>query len=259
MTIGSEAELVLPAGLKFTGPQGSRKMLELMHNPTDGSELGMLTNLNLDWFITFDFSDSGYIKDADKEKLNAKDILSSLREGNDAANEERRKRGWTPINIVGWHTEPFYNKDTHNLEWCIQGEADGHMIVNYNTRILGRGGVMSANLMVDPQDLDKTLVDVKKILGGFSYVQGKKYSEWRAGDKVAKYGLAALVVGGAVGVAAKLGILAKIAASLGKLWKAIVVGLIAAAAGLKRMLFGGKKQAPPPSAAPPKDPPASVG
>jgi uncharacterized membrane-anchored protein len=113
---------------------------------------------------------------------------------------------------------------------------------------------MSANLMVDPQDLDKTLVDVKKILGGFSYIPGKKYSEWRAGDKVAKYGLAALVVGGAVGVAAKLGILAKIAASLGKLWKAIVVGLIAVGAGLKRMLFGGKKQA-----SPPKNPPTSAG
>jgi uncharacterized membrane-anchored protein len=261
-TIGNEAELKLAPGLQFTGPVGARKMLEMMHNPTDGSELGLLTNENLDWFVLFEFEDSGYIKDAAKEKLDAKAMLESIREGNESSNQARKERGWAPIQITGWHTAPFYNKETNNLEWCIQGESQGHKIVNYNTRILGRGGVMSANLLVDPEELDKTLVTSKEILTGFSFLPGKKYSEWRSGDKIAKYGLTALVVGGAVGAAAKLGFLAKIAASLGKLWKAIILGLIALGAGIKRFLFGGKKkeQSPPSGMQPPPsgtEPPAA--
>jgi uncharacterized membrane-anchored protein len=253
--IGAQAEIEVPAGMRFTASDGTRKMLELMHNPTDGSELGLFTNNGLDWFITFEFSDIGYVKDADKEKLDADGILDSLRKGNDAANDARRERGWAPIQIVGWYTPPFYNTSTNNLEWCIKGESQGHPIINYNTRILGRGGVMSANLMVSPEELTATLPVVKKLLSGFTFLPGKRYSEWRSGDKVAKYGLTALVVGGAVGVAAKVGLLAK----LGKLWKALILGLLALGGGIKRLLFGRKAETAAPPAAPPAPPPTQQG
>ncbi|HEY0713931.1 MAG TPA: DUF2167 domain-containing protein, partial [Polyangia bacterium] len=219
--IGDQARINVPLGMRYTGRDGTQKMLELMHNPTYGTELGLLTTNGFEWFLNFEFSDIGYIKDADKEKLDAEAILESIREGNEAGNEARRERGWAPINIVGWQTPPFYNKETNNLEWCIKGESEGRTIVNYNTRILGRGGVMSANLMVAPEKLAEVLLVVKQLLSGFSFIEGKRYAEWRSGDKIAKYGLTALVVGGAVGVAAKVGFLAK----LGKLWKPIILGL----------------------------------
>jgi uncharacterized membrane-anchored protein len=244
--IGNQAALKVPEGARFVGAADTRKMLEMMHNPTNGSELGLLTNNQLDWFVIFEFEDIGYVKDADKEKLDGQAILESLREGNEAGNEERKKRGWSPITIVGWHTVPFYNKETNNLEWCIKGASEGHDIVNYNTRILGRGGVMSANLLVAPEELDTTLPNIKAILKGFSYSEGQKYSEWKSGDKIAKYGLSALVVGGAVGVAAKLGLLGKLAASLGKLWKFVIMGFIGIGAALKGLIFGKKKEPPAP-------------
>ena len=152
-----------------------------MHNPTSGTELGILTDKDLDIFVLFEFEDIGYVKDADKEKLDGDDILKSIREGNESSNEARKERGWPAITIVGWHTPPFYNRETNNLEWCIKGESQGHTIVNYNTRILGRRGVMSANLMVDPEKLDATLPVVKKLLGGYSFVEGKRYSQYVLG------------------------------------------------------------------------------
>jgi uncharacterized membrane-anchored protein len=249
--VGPQARIAVPQAMRFTAGDGTRKMMELMHNPTDGSELGLLTPDDLAWFLTFDFSDIGYVKDADKEKLDADAILDSIREGQEEANQARKQRGWSPINVVGWHTAPFYNKETHNLEWCIKGESEGRPVVNYNTRILGRGGVMSANLMVAPERLDATLPVIKKILSGFQYQEGKRYAEWRSGDKIAKYGLTALVVGGAVGLAAKAGLLAK----LGKLWKPIIIGLIALGGALKgllgRLLGRSRQAAPAPESPPP--------
>jgi uncharacterized membrane-anchored protein len=245
--VGNQAEIKVPEGARFTDAAGTRKMLEMMHNPTGGSELGLLTNEEMDWFVIFEFEDIGYVKDADREKLDGQAILESLREGNEAGNEERKKRGWAPITIIGWHTAPFYNKETNNLEWCIEGASEGHDIVNYNIRILGRGGVMSANLLVAPEQLDATLPVIKTILKGFSYSEGQKYSEWKSGDKIAKYGLSALVMGGAVGVAAKLGLLGKLAASLGKLWKFVIMGFIGIGAALKGLIFGKKKEPPAPT------------
>ena len=254
--IGGHAEIKVPEGFSYTGASGAQKLLELMHNPTSGTELGIITDKSLDVFVLFEFEDIGYVKDADKEKLDGDDILKSIKEGNESSNEERKKRGWPAINIVGWHTPPFYNHETNNLEWCIKGESEGHTIVNYNTRILGREGVMSANLMVDPDKLDETLPVVKKLLTGYTYVEGKRYSQYVTGDKVAKYGLAALVVGGAVGLAAKTGLLAKLALMLGKLWKAVILGIVALGAGIKKVLFGRKEPPPGPPASPP---PAAAG
>jgi uncharacterized membrane-anchored protein len=49
---------------------------------------------------------------------------------------------------------------------------------------------------------------------GFSYKSGKTYAEFRPGDKIAQYGLAALIGGGAGAAAVKLGL-------FGALWKFI--------------------------------------
>jgi uncharacterized membrane-anchored protein len=257
--IDNHAEIQVPAGYAYTGGSGAQKLLELMHNPTSGTELGILTDEKLEMFLLFEFEDIGYVKDADKEKLDGDDILKSLRAGNEESNKARKQRGWSEIEITGWHTPPFYNPQTNNLEWCIQGASNGHTIVNYNTRILGRQGVMSANLMVDPEQLGATLPVAKKLLAGFTYVEGKKYSQFLPGDKVAKYGLTALVVGGAVGIAAKTGFLAKIALSLGKLWKLLIFGLIGIGVAIKKFLFGGHKSerpaAPPPAMGPPPQAP----
>jgi uncharacterized membrane-anchored protein len=248
VSVGDHAELKVPEGFAYTASAGAQKLLQLLQNPTNGSELGILTNTKLDWFLLFEFEDIGYVKDADKEKLDAEEILESIRSGNEAGNEARAERGWPPIKIVGWHTKPFYNQATNNLEWCIKGESEGRPIINYNTRILGRRGVMSANLLVGPDALEAALPVLKEVLAGYAFTGGQRYGEWKSGDKVAKYGLSALVVGGAVGVAAKMGLLAKIAASLGKAWKAIIIGLIAIGAGLKKLLTRRKpdEPAPPP-------------
>jgi len=237
--VGDLATLALEPGLRFTGRQGTRTLLELMQNPADGSDLGLLTTDSLDWFVIFDFDDVGYVENADQEALDSDDLLDSLKEGNVYANEARAERGWPPISIVGWHTEPFYNAESKNLEWCIEGVVDGRRLVNYNTRILGRRGVMSANLLVSPEELDEVLPEIRRILTGFAFSEGQSYAEFRAGDKIAQYGLGALVVGGAVGVAAKMGLLAKLGTFLAKAWKFVIFGLLAFGAGLKRLFQRG--------------------
>ena len=60
-------------------------------------------------------------------------------------------------------------------------------------------------------------------------------AEWVSGDKVAAYGLAALVAGGAGAAAVKVGLFASLAKVIAKGGKAIVLLLIGLGAGLKKL------------------------
>ncbi|HEY6969355.1 MAG TPA: DUF2167 domain-containing protein [Candidatus Angelobacter sp.] len=240
--LGDVAQLKIPAGYKFTGKAGALRVMELTHNPASGNELGVVIPAGDDvkWFMTFEFSDTGYVKDDEKDNLDADALLKSLQEGTEAANEERRKRGWKPFHITGWETRPYYDPLTHNLTWAIDGKGDDPTSsgsVNHSIRLLGRGGTMNVDLVVAPADYQASIAQFNAVIGGFSYIQGQRYSDFRAGDKVAKYGLAALIAGGTGAVLLKTGLLAKF-------WKLIVVGFAALVGLIKKIfssLFGSKE------------------
>lgn len=230
--LGEEAQITVPEGFAYADAKNTRKLLEMMQNPTNGAEVGMVVNIASEWLVVFDFNALGYIKDAEKEKLDAAAMLKSMQEGNEAGNKEREKRGWATLTLVGWEQPPHYDAATNNLEWAIKGESDGHAIVNYSTRILGRAGVMSVTLVCAPTALPTVLPAYKDLLKGYTYKDGHRYAEWRSGDKIAKYGLSALVVGGATAVAVKAGLFKY-------LWKFLIIGGVAVSAGFKKF-FGGR-------------------
>ncbi|HEX7769105.1 MAG TPA: DUF2167 domain-containing protein, partial [Dokdonella sp.] len=85
----------------------------------------------------------------------------------------------------------------------------------------------------DPETIERDVASFKRSLDGFHFNPGETYAEYREGDRVAEYGLTALVAGGAVAIAAKTGFLAKF-------WKLIVGGVVAGFAALGK-LFGRRK------------------
>ena len=226
--LGNMATIEVPEGFQFVGKPGAGKFMELLQNPSDGDELGVLLNTEDFWFIVFDFQNMGYVKDDDK-KLDATAILSSIKEGTEASNKVRAQRGWPTMKVLGWKQPPFYDEDTNNLTWSIRGgssDDDGESI-NHSTRLLGRRGVMRANLVASPEEIDTAVASFNEMLGDFEFTNGNKYSEFTRGDKVAEYGLAGLIVGGAGVALVKTGLLQKFA-------KLIVVGIAGLLAAIKK-------------------------
>ncbi|MEL7025470.1 MAG: DUF2167 domain-containing protein [Pseudomonadota bacterium] len=198
--VTSRAAIQLPEGYDRLNPSDTAKLMELYGNITTTEEW-YVAPTDQSWFAVFSYEDSGYIKD--DEEIDSGDLLRSIREGTEAANAERRRMGWAELNIVGWEFEPRYSDATNRLSWAILAESEGSEIINYNTRLLGRTGVMSAVLVADAENLDATVSEFENLLTGFNYKPGNLYSEYREGDKLAKYGLAALVTGGAAVAVAK--------------------------------------------------------
>jgi uncharacterized membrane-anchored protein len=100
---------------------------------------------------------------------------------------------------------------------------------------------MSADLVLDPSQVEATLPEYNLLLDDFSYTSGNKYAEFMKGDKVAGYGLTALIAGGATAVAIKTGLFAKLwkflAVAVASLWKFLAV-IVAGIAAYIRKLFG---------------------
>ena len=241
--LGKWAAVQIPADYRYLGAEDTQRLMELMQNPVSKSELGFIAPDDLHWFAIFEFDDSGFVKDDEKDKLDANAILGSIKEGTKQGNVERKQRGWPTLEILGWAIPPHYDPITHNLEWATKAKDDqGNAVVNLDTRILGRGGVMSVTLVVDPEQLDEAVPEFKEALKGFEYKSGQRYAEYKSGDKLASYGLTALVAGGAGAVAAKTGLLAKLGGLFAKLWYYLVAAVAAIGAWLKKVFGGGKEK-----------------
>lgn len=226
--LGDIAQVKVPQGYVFAGANDTRVIMEANQNPTTGKEMGFVAPEGENWFAVFEFDDVGYVKDDEKDSLDASALLDSIRAGTEQGNKERERRGWATMAIIGWEQPPHYNELTHNLEWAIKATSEGQLVVNHNTRLLGRGGVMEVTLVTDPSTLAATLPKFKTMLQGFEFKQGHRYAEFRAGDRTAAYGLTGLIVGGTTAALVKTG-------AFKWLWKALVGAGLAVSALVKKL------------------------
>jgi uncharacterized membrane-anchored protein len=226
--LGTTGQVKVPAGFVFADATDTRTLMEATHNPTTGREVGFVAPGGEDWFAVFEYDAVGYVKDDEKNSLDADALLDSIKAGTEESNKERARRGWPPLTILGWETPPRYNETTHNLEWAVRAQSDGQPVINYNTRILGRGGVMEVTLVTDQALLAETLPKFKTMMAGFAFNSGQKYSEFRPGDKTAAYGLTGLIVGGTTAALVKTG-------AFKWLWKVIVAAVVGLGALAKKL------------------------
>jgi uncharacterized membrane-anchored protein len=226
--IDGKAQFKASAQYTFLDRADTDRFLRLNGNPPHGHSY-TIAPVEGNWFGILSFADEGYIKD--DEKIDADALLAQLQENNLAGNERKRKEGYDTLTLLAWAIPPRYDAETRRLEWGtrLRSDRDGTELVNVSTRLLGRSGYTSAVLVTTPATLEADLADFKKALKDFDYVSGEKYSEWREGDKVAAYGLGALVVGGAAAAASSKG-------GLKAILLAVAAGAAAVWTGAKRLL-----------------------
>ena len=236
IAVAGQATLKLPANFNFIPAKESRQLLAAMGNRPSNEIQGMITSTdeNANWFMVVSYTAAGYIKDDDAKTWNADELLSGLREGTEEANKERKTRGISEMAIVGWVEKPLYDAASQRLVWSLASHDKGQPSgpdngVNYNTLVLGREGYVSINLVTGMQAVETLKPVAKNMLAAMTFDSGKRYADFNAGtDKVAEYGLAALVAGVA---AKKLGLLAVIGLFLAKFAK-IIIAAVAVGGGI---------------------------
>jgi uncharacterized membrane-anchored protein len=261
---GGLARLNVPKEFNYLGPDDAETVLvKLWGNPpSETKPLGMLMPANLTpldtncWVVTIDYSEDGYVKDSDANKINYDDLLKQMQKGIAENNEERKKQGYPAIHLVGWAATPRYDAATHKLYWAKDLRFDGEDgdTLNYNIRMLGRHGVLELNAVASLDQFSEIDKQTPQILGMVDFKEGNRYADFDPKtDKVAKYGIAALVAGGALAAAAKFGLLKVLWLGILAGKKFVIIAVLAIGAWLKR-IFGRRGTSSSSSA--PKPPPS---
>ena len=229
VSIGTEANIDIPKGAKYLDASSTTRFLELNGNPPSRNNYTIAPE-NLKWFSIFKFVDDGYVKD--KEELDQTTMLKSIIDDQISSNERRKTLGLSSMYTDGWSVKPHYEPKSHNLEFGTEmHDEQGNRYVNYTSRLLGRGGFTTAVLVSTPKTLTADLPQYRTAVARFQYRPTKSYDDYQEGDKLAAYGLGALVTGGAAAVVVKSGVLAGLFAVLAKFGLAFAkIILIAAAA-----------------------------
>lgn len=212
------ATLNVPEGFYYLNPTDTQKVLvDVWGNPPESSSgtLGMLFPADStpfdqgSWGAIIEYEEDGYVSDEDADQINYDELLAQMQEGTRAASTQRVNQGYEPIELVGWASEPFYDKQSHKLHWAKEvrfGNQPDENTLNYNIRVLGRKGVLVLNFVAGMSQ--KPVIDRKidSVLAMAEFDQGSRYEDFNPDlDKVAAYGIGALVAGK---VAAKTGLFA---------------------------------------------------
>jgi uncharacterized membrane-anchored protein len=249
----AKASLQLAPGYSFLPARDAQRVLtQLWSNPPQPEVLGMIlpsTDPHVllsgnNWAVVVTYIKDGYVSDADAAKIDYTDMLTKMQKGTEQANPERTKQGYPAMELLGWAEPPHYDADSHKLFWARNlkfTKADGSPMgqsLNYDIRVLGRRGYLSLNAVAPIDQLDKVRADMPQVLAMTEFDTGERYADYDSKtDKLAAYGIAALVAGG---IAAKAGLFAKLGLMLLALKKFVIIG-IAAIIGLFRKLFNRKK------------------
>lgn len=250
ITLRDQATLQLPQGFGFLPTREASMLMAAMGNDTDDNFIGLILPANVGaddsdddgndadgWMVSVDYDPAGYIQDEDAKNWNADELLQNLKDGTEAANAQRVKLGIPPIEVTRWIEPPAYDAGTQRLVWSVEGHdkgapANADDTVNYNTYVLGREGYISLNLITTTSQIEKQKPLAHTLLGAVAFNDGKRYAQYDASsDKVAAYGLAALVGGVA---AKKLGLLALAGVFFAKFFKIIAIAVVAAGAALRK-------------------------
>jgi uncharacterized membrane-anchored protein len=249
------ATLDLPPSFRYLNPEDSgRVLVDAWGNPPGGTTLGMIFPADASplsqsgWGIVITYDEDGHVGDEEADTIDYDEMLKDMQSSMEEANVERKKEGYEPVSLVGWAEAPSYDKANHKLYWAKElafGDAQQHTL-NYNIRVLGRQGVLVLNAVAGMDQISTIKAEMPNVLSATNFKTGNNYADFNSStDKVATYGIAALVAGG---VAAKMGLFAKLFALLIAFKKVILFGLIALGVGIKKFLGMRKKEEKPQAA-----------
>jgi len=251
--LNGQAKLAVPADSAFIPQAAANRVMKALGNTALPERAGLVVprDPKAPWLVDVTWIGEGYVRDGDAADWQADAMLQSLKEGTEEQNKDRVARGIPPVEIVGWVEPPTYDKASNRLIWSLSSRTPGDaagvpQTVNYNTYALGREGYFSLDLITGSDTIAADKQVARQLLAALRYDEGKRYADFNdSTDKVAAYGIAALV--GAVAVK-KLGLLALIGVFLLKAWKIALLIAVGGFAAVRRFfggLFGRKPAAEP--------------
>jgi uncharacterized membrane-anchored protein len=237
IALRDQATLTLPPGYGFLPQAPAQELWKQWGHITSDDIVGLIVPSGGErWLIAVAYVPAGYVRDDDASTWNADELLNTIREATNRDNERRKQLGRPELEVEGWVEKPHYDPTARRLIWSISVRNKGaspNSAVNYQMAALGRQGYLSMTMVTQLNDIAAQKGIAATLLSDVQFNSGKRYSDFNPStDRVAEYGLAALVAGIAV---KKLGLFALAAAFFAKAAKLIAVAAVGTFAWFRRL------------------------
>lgn len=244
------ATLHLGTDYKYLRPRETSKVLvDAWGNPPQKT-LGMIFPDSANpytysgWGIVISYAEEGYVEDEDAQDIDYDEMLDDLQKSAIEYSKTLREQGYSGYEVAGWAEDPFYDSENKKLYWAknLKFENTEENTLNYDIRVLGRKGYLELGAVANISQLDEVKTGMQALLPNVEFNPGNTYFDFDPGvDKVAAYGIGALVAGKII---AKVGLLKVIGIFLAKFWKFILIGIAGLFTVIKKFFGGKSKMAP---------------
>ena len=174
------------------------------------------------------FNNDGYVKLDDWKDLKPDDLIRQKKENANINNEKRREIGVDLVENVEWIEYPSLDYNSNSVSYSFKVSwSDGSQNMNKFLIILGRNGFSEFEI-VSTYGIEEEFKAARELSyflqNNFRYNPQFEYKDYKPGDKVAAYGIAALVATslGVKGLAKAGGILV----ALKKFWFILLLPFI---------------------------------
>jgi uncharacterized membrane-anchored protein len=249
----SHGTFTVPRGGTMVSGAEAVRVDNIINGTSDTSTEGFVEFPHRSLYLSY--TGEGFVSADDWKDVNADDLLKNIRDSTDQANEQRTKNGLSAVYIDGWVQKPAFDAARKSVRWVTRAHDDRGSLVNAVALQLGRHGYERFTLVSNGRDPVGDAALLAGAVNAYRFDKGFRFSDYMPGDKVAGYGIAALVGTAAGATIAKTVGFGAILLLIKKFFLVFVALGLGAFRYLKRMfvpkpLVPMEQSAPPPPTAP---------
>ncbi len=195
----SGASYAPPPGTRIVVGGSAQRADQAINGDATSNTEGYLDYRNGDT-LYLSYDKSGYVTADDFSKIDPDAMIADIKKSTEDANAERVQHGISPLHVDGWIAKPSFDAATETARFSTAAHDDrGIKNINAVALRLGRNGYERFTLVTDPSEAARNDAQLATLTGAYAYPKGARFADHTSGDKLAGFGIAALV-GTAAGV-----------------------------------------------------------
>jgi uncharacterized membrane-anchored protein len=214
----SHSSFALPAGFSGVVGADANRLVELANARSDKTADAYLVDSSNHSEVLLEYFDSGYVTLDDLGQINASEMLAQIKQATEDSNADRRAANIEEMHVTGWLQEPTFDHATNTAYWALAAATPSHGLVNAVALRLGRNGYEKFTWIVPPEEFRPASGTLDAALKSHTFDPDYRYSDHLSTDKVAGYGIAALIGAVAGAKVVKIAAAGGLLLLLKKLW-----------------------------------------
>lgn len=187
----SHGTFTVPRGGTMVSGAEAVRVDNIINGTRDTSTEGFVELPHRSLYLSY--RDEGFVTADDWKDVNADDLLKNIRDSTEQANEQRAKNGISALHIDGWVQKPAFDAARKSVRWVTRAHDDRGSLINAVALQLGRHGYERFTLVSSGSDPTGDAAVLAGAVNAYRFDKGFRFSDYVPGDKVAGFGIAALV------------------------------------------------------------------